>query len=146
MDEGIRIFLDPFLLNLNPCASSYIHRSEASEEVTVREARVENDLVKLQQQARFWMPWDRKSAPWALFMSNYNEAVSLNKPQVLCCLLYPFESLGAHIVALKTKGRKGLVTYNKAHGTTAMMKHVKSEHVEVPNRYNVEIFAYHMGA
>ena len=47
MNEGIHVF-DPLLSNQNPCVFSCNHRSEATKEVTVHEAIVEDDLVKLQ--------------------------------------------------------------------------------------------------
>ena len=72
-------------------------------------------------------------------MPNNNEQILLDKPQVLCCLLCHFDALGADMLALKTRGRKGLITYNKAHGMNAMKKYVEHEHGEVSSRFYKDI-------
>ena len=123
----------------NPAASSSGARSEATEESSACEGRVLEILACLQEQALFWVPWGRRSGPWAFFVPNNNKPILLDKPQVLRCLFCHSDALGADMFALKTRGRKGLITYNKAHGTNAMRKHVEHEHGEVSSRFYRDI-------
>ena len=120
-------------------ASSSGAKSEATEECSAHEGRVFEILALLREQALFWVLWDRRSRPGAFFVSNHNEPIFVAKPQVLRCLLCHSDALGADILALKTRGRKGLITYNKAHGTNAIRKHVEHEHGEVSSRFYRDI-------
>ena len=119
----------------NVCDSSNSGRSDATEDSATREARLQEAFASLQQQAFFWALWGRNSRPWAFFLPNNNEPVVLDKPQVLQCTLCHSNALGAEVLTHKTRGRKDAITYNKAHGTIAMRKHVDNEHSEVSSRY-----------
>ena len=123
----------------NPTALSSGARSEATEESSAREGRVLEILACLREQALFWIPWGRRSGPWAFFVLSNNEPILLDKPQVLRCLLGHSNALGADMLALKTRGRKGLITFNKAHGTNVMRKHMEHEHGEMSSRFYRDI-------
>ena len=90
-------------------------------------------------QTQYWAPWGWKSTPWALFLPNNNEPVVLEKPQVLLFLLCHSRALGVDVLMQKTRGRKDLITYNKAHGTTTMKIQVEHENQEVSSRYYREV-------
>ena len=77
----------------------------------------------LRWQASFWKPWNRNANNWAFFAVNNSDPVNLNKPQVLRCIL-----CYGHVVNINlgqrssSRSKKGLVTYDKCNGTTAMKK------------------------
>ena len=73
------------------------------------------------------------------FPPNNNEPVVLKNTQVLRYLLCYSSVLGVDVLVQNTRGQKGVITYNKAHGMTAMKKHVEHEHQEVLSRYYREV-------
>ncbi|CAK9191917.1 unnamed protein product [Sphagnum troendelagicum] len=103
------------------------------------EMKDEPVLQLLHKQAVKWRPWSRNASSWAFFTVNDNEPVQLEKPQVLRCILCHPEPINLELLAQRTRARKGVITYNKSNGTTAMRKHIESEHAKVAKTYEAEI-------
>jgi hypothetical protein len=53
----------------------------------------------------------------------------------MCHLIH----LGAHVLGLKTRGRKGLVLYKTKNGTSTMKKNCEAEHFNIWRLYVNEI-------
>lgn len=91
-------------------------------------------LTALENQQAFWRVYHRNSPTWAFFTTNDSCAVDLVKPQLMRCIVcHPSrrETLGLR----STRCRKGVVLYNKEHGTSAMKRHVHAEHPQAFSRY-----------
>lgn len=91
-------------------------------------------LTALENQQTFWRVYHRNSPTWAFFTTNDSCPVDLVKPQLMRCIVcHPSrrETLGLR----STRCRKGVVLYNKEHGTSAMKRHVHAEHPQAFSRY-----------
>lgn len=91
-------------------------------------------LTALENQQAFWRVYHRNSPTWAFFTTNDSCPVDLVKPQLMRCIVcHPSrrETMGLR----STRCRKGVVLYNKEHGTSAMKRHVHAEHPQAFNRY-----------
>jgi len=107
--------------------------------VPLVEIKEEVALQLLHEQAVKWKPWSRNASSWAFFTVNDNQPVQVEKPQVLRCILCRPEAVNLDVLAQRTRARKGVITYNKSNGTTAMRKHIESEHPEIAKTYESEI-------
>ncbi|CAK9190719.1 unnamed protein product [Sphagnum troendelagicum] len=103
------------------------------------EVKEEVALQLLHEQAAKWKLWSRNASSWAFFAVNDNEPVQVETPQVLRCILCRPEAVNLDVLAQRTRARKGVITYNKANGTTAMRKHIESEHPSIAKSYEAEI-------
>jgi hypothetical protein len=64
------------------------------------------------------------------YKANVDELV-VHNPHVLQCILSHVNYLSLFVLVAKTKGRKGLITYNTLHGTTSTTKkYVEIEYFE----------------
>jgi hypothetical protein len=70
---------------------------------------------------------------------NNDEHVSIEIKHVLHCILCHSNALGAHVLGLKTQGRKGLISYKTENGTSTMKKHCETKHSNILNIYISEI-------
>ena len=100
---------------------------------------IQEHLALLRAQTRLWKPYNRNSITWAFFAVNDDKAVGLVHPQVMRCVICHNATVGPAILALRTRCRKGLITYFKANGIIAMKKHVEVEHFISSKRYAKEI-------
>ncbi|KAG0584835.1 hypothetical protein M758_3G242300 [Ceratodon purpureus] len=102
--------------------------AEDSEEIMMEQ------LTALENQQAFWRVYHRNSPTWAFFTTNDSCPVDLVKPQLMRCIVcHPSrrETMGLR----STRCRKGVVLYNKEHGTSAMKRHVHAEHPQSFSRY-----------
>lgn len=101
-------------------------------DVNVRRFQEEIDCL-IEQQA-FWKAYDRKSESWAFFSTVNNEEVTLDKPQLICCI-FCHSSRMFNIETKSKSSRKGILTYNKGQGTSGLKKHVVEHHLELAEEY-----------
>ncbi len=113
--------------------------SAANQTVPQVEVKEEVALQLLHEQAAKWKLWSRNASSWAFFAVNDNEPVQVETPQVLRCILCRPEAVNLDVLSQRTRARKGVITYNKANGTTAMRKHIESEHPSIAKSYEAEI-------
>lgn len=91
-------------------------------------------FAQLRTNQDFWAPHGRASATWAFYVVNDNsEPDSAHPQQMRCAICHPAQQ--EHRPNSATRVRKGVVTYNKQHGTTSMKKHVAQEHGDIFTRY-----------
>lgn len=91
-------------------------------------------FAQLRANQQFWAPHGRASATWAFYVVNDNsEPDSAHPQQMRCAICHPAQQ--EHRPNSATRVRKGVVTYNKQHGTTSMKKHVAQEHGEIFTKY-----------
>nr|XP_024359895.1 uncharacterized protein LOC112274515 isoform X1 [Physcomitrium patens] len=100
----------------------------------------EDDVVwnaqfsQLRANQNFWAPHGRASATWAFYVVNDNSEPDSARPQQMrCAICHPAQQ--EHRPNSATRVRKGVVTYNKQHGTTSMKKHVAQEHGDIFTKY-----------
>ncbi|CAK9216589.1 unnamed protein product [Sphagnum troendelagicum] len=122
-----------------PTSSRRKESSAPEVPVPLVEIKEEVALQLLHEQAVKWKPWSRNASSWAFFTVNDNQPVQVEKPQVLRCILCRPEAVNLDVLAQRTRARKGVITYNKSNGTTAMRKHIESEHPEIAKTYESEI-------
>jgi hypothetical protein len=75
----------------------------------------------------------------SFFQLNDDEHVWIEIKHVLHCILCHSIALGAHVLGLKTQGRKGLISYKTKSGTATMKKHCETKHSNILNVYTSEI-------
>jgi hypothetical protein len=131
--------LEEFRAQESPTISCQKEAAAAIVTLPQVEMKDEPVLQLLHKQAVKWRPWSRNASSWAFFTVNDNEPVQLEKPQVLRCILCHPEPINLELLAQRTRARKGVITYNKSNGTTAMRKHIESEHAKVAKTYEAEI-------
>nr|XP_024402695.1 uncharacterized protein LOC112295398 isoform X2 [Physcomitrium patens] len=103
---------------------------QASEDDEVWNAQ----LALLRANQQFWAPHGRASATWAFYVVNDNSEPDSGRPQQMrCAICHPAQQ--EHRPNSATRVRKGVVTYNKQHGTTSMKKHVAQEHGDIFTKY-----------
>lgn len=91
-------------------------------------------FAQLRANQQFWAPHGRASATWAFYVVNDNsEPDSAHPQQMRCAICHPAQQ--EHRPNSATRVRKGVVTYNKQHGTTSMKKHVAQEHGDIFTKY-----------
>lgn len=86
---------------------------------------------------KFWKPFNRNSSTF--FKVNGNLPVDPSDPQVMRCIVCHSSSVGPEILAMRTRCRKGLITYNKANGIAPMKKHVEVENSVLSKKYGEEV-------
>ncbi len=59
---------------------------------------------------------------------NNGDALSVDKMQQLKCSICFHNVVLATLIKKKTKGKKGIITYNKGYGTDSIKRHVDFEH------------------
>jgi hypothetical protein len=86
-------------------------------------------IPKLVANKKLWSPSHRTSTYWVFFVMNDGAIVNICNPQMMHCFLcHPTQ-----LELLDAEGKhKGLVSYNKNHGTSILKKHACHEH---PNLY-----------
>lgn len=83
-------------------------------------ANVDNPLLQevlletMKKQLTSQKPHRKTSATWAFFKVNDNQDVDLKQSQIMHCIVRHNEAVGFKILALCTRFRKDLITYNKA--------------------------------
>jgi hypothetical protein len=86
-------------------------------------------IPKLVANKKLWFPSHRTSTYWAFFVVNDGAIVNICNPHMMHCFLCD----PTQLELLDVKGKhKGLVSYNKNHGTSTLKKHACHEH---PNLY-----------
>jgi hypothetical protein len=86
--------------------------------------RVES-LLTLQKQAKFWATRSCKFDPWVFVVVNNGEVLNCDKIQQLICNICFSHVVPLSFIENKTKGKKGIITYNKFCGTGFMKHHVE---------------------
>ena len=84
----------------------------------------------LRANALFWRPYHRSSAVWAFYrLKGEDMVVDVSVAQKLrCWVCHPTEAESSNSSRRGTRGRKGILQYNPAHGITSMKTHVENEH------------------
>jgi hypothetical protein len=98
--------------------------------------------LTLHKQAKFWATWSRKFDPWVFFVVNNGEVLNCDKIQQLRCNICFPHVVPPSLIQKKTKGKKGIVAYNKSCGIGFMKHHVEVLHLKLLTTYVVECFVH----
>jgi formate-dependent nitrite reductase cytochrome c552 subunit len=83
-----------------------------------------------------WRGHDRNALCWSFFIVNNNNIVDGSKPQIMRCM-------NCHVnfvsYSLRTKERKGTITYFMKNGITTLKKHVDADHIVLAKRFEEEM-------
>jgi len=73
---------------------------------------------------------------------NNGELPNCDKFQQLRCSIYFPHVVAPSLIEKKTKGKKGIITYNKLYGTGSMKHHVETLHLELLTTYVAQHFVH----
>jgi hypothetical protein len=85
-------------------------------------------LVVIQVQAIAWKPHNWTSLCWGFFAINDNLLMDLEKPQMLRCIIYKIEQVGAFDLCQCSTLWKGIIKNGKINGITPMRTHLEYVH------------------
>ncbi len=94
-----------------------------------------DSLYNLRQIYIFWFPWHKIKSTWALYrFLFFFVVIDVSKCQRMRFVVY-HNVQQEDFIQNNIWHHKGLVTYNKVHGTTTMSKHVFIKHFPMLNLY-----------
>jgi hypothetical protein len=79
-----------------------------------------------------WRRHDRNALCWSFFFVIDNNIVDASKLQIMRCMICHVNFI---FYNLKTKERRGIITYFKKNGITILKKHVDADHVVLAKRF-----------
>ncbi len=85
----------------------------------------------------FWKLEGKNAICWAFYVVNDNKPVDGKVPQVMRCHLYCYKTVVLY--NLRTKLRKGLISYYKTIGISSLEKHVDAEHGLLAKKLDEEV-------
>ncbi len=95
------------------------------------------NLQKLHVQRNFWRGYNKNSLCQAFYCVNDGGKVEVASHHVMRCILC-YDTI-INISNPRTKERKGLITYYKIYGITALKKHVDANHFIIVKKFEKEV-------
>jgi hypothetical protein len=84
-----------------------------------------------------WYPWHYTTSYWGFFVVNDGVKINSCNPQIMRCILCHYNPIDVNAINVSHGKNKGLLNYNKNHGTSFLEKHVFHEHVEECSRWDL---------
>jgi hypothetical protein len=83
-----------------------------------------------------WRGHDRNALCWSFFIVNDNNIVNGSKPQIMRCMICHVNFV---FYNLRTKERRGIITYFMKNGIITLKKHVDANHVVLIKKFEEEL-------
>jgi hypothetical protein len=94
---------------------------------------MQNNIISLHVQRKFWKPHGRTLLCWAFYCENDNANVDLENPQIMSCILCHKNLVNA--TNPRTQGKRKLISHFKTNGITSSKKQVDVNHGPIVKKF-----------